>query len=219
MKRLVKRRKGFLVLLLILVAFITMTYLFSKSEYYQNFEKLKYDTQYEKKLIVDRSLETQRISEQIANEIEIVVLKETGNIQLFHDKTPENNKYMEWIVDSNISLKVCYTATLSIDTKDIEIVYNEVNDKINIVYNSEMIRVTSINIDDILSETSKGLFGKQYSEKEVTTLTLLATDRIKEQLTNDTGLKLLASINLEEYLRNMAYNLRIYDICILQKDK
>jgi len=219
MKRLVRSRKVILVLLLILVAFITRTYLFRKNEDHENFEKLEYDTKYEKNLIADRSLEAQRISESISNEIEIVVLKETGNIQLFHDKTPENNKYIEWIIDSNISLKVCYTATLSIDTKYIEVVYNELDDKINIVYNLEMIKVTSINVDDILSETAKGIFGKQYSEKEVTALTLLTTNMIKEQLTNDTNLKLLASINLEEYLRNMAYNLRIYDICMLQKDK
>lgn len=218
MKKLVRSRKGILVLLLILVAFITKTYLFSKNEEHENFEKVEYGIQYEKKLIKDRSLDIQRISESISNEVEIVVLKETGNIQLFHDKTPDNNKYVEWIVDSNISLKVCYTATLSIDTKDIEVVYNEVDDKINIVYDLEMIKVTSINVDNILSETSKGIFGKHYSEKEVTALTLLATDKIKEQLTNDTNLKLLASINLEEYLRSMAYNLSIYDICILQKD-
>lgn len=218
MKSLVRIRRIILtVLLLMLIAFISKTYLFGKHDStVEKSELLQQDTEYDKKRLEDRTMQVKRISESISNEIEIVVLKEIGNIKLFHDKTPKNNKYIEWIIDSNITLKVYYTAIFTIDAESIEVYYDESVDKINIIYSAEKIKVKSVNIDDILSETSKGIFGKKYSENEVTALTLLVTDKIKEELANDESLKLFASINLEGYLNNMAYMLGIFNTNVIQ---
>lgn len=217
MKKLVRIRRIILVLLLILIAFIAKTYLFDKYDStMEKSEVLQQDTEYDKKRLEDRSMQVKRVAESISNEVEIVVLKETGNIKLFHDKTPKNNKYIEWVIDSNIILKVYYTATFTIDAESIKVCYDESVDNINIIYNVEKIKVDSVNIDNILSETSKGVFGEKYSENEVTALTLLATDKIKEEISNDESLKLLASINLEGYLKNMAYMLGIFNISIIQ---
>ena len=221
MKKLVRIRKVILVLFLILVAFITKTYLFDKKESEKNViekqEILQQNMDYTKKIIDDSSMKLKKIRECISNEVQIVVLREIGIIELFHDKTPENNKYIEWAIDSNISLKVYYTAILTIGTENIQLSYDDNSDRINIVYDLEKIKVKSINVDNILSETSKGIFGNQYSAKETSALTLIATDKIKEKISNDDSLKHLASMNLEGYLTNLSYALEVYDINIIKK--
>lgn len=218
MKKLIRSRKLLLVLLIILIAFITKICLFEKTEYQEkNWELIEQDSKYYNDTLQDKSIKVKRVAESISKEIEIVVLKETGIIQLFHDKTPKNNKYIEWIIDSNITMKVYYTAILSIDTEEIKVRYDESEDKINIIYDLEKIKVSSVNIDNILSQTLKGVFGKQYSEKEITALTLIATNKIKEEISSNNNLKLIAGINLEEYLRNMAYKQRIFNVSIIQK--
>ena len=218
MKKLVSSKKTILVLLLILIAFITKTYLYEKTESQEkNWEPIEQAGEQCEETLQDRSMKVKKVAECISKEVEIVVLKETGNIQLFHDKTPENNKYIEWIIDSNITMKVYYTAVLSIDTETIEVCYDESKERINIIYDLKKIKVSSVNIDNILSQTLKGVFGKQYSEKEVAALTLIATKKVREEISKDNNLKLLASLNLEEYLRTMAYKLGIFNVSIIQK--
>jgi len=221
MKKLVRIWKLFLVLCLILIAFITKSYFNNKNdsekEIKQNQEVLEQDMDFTKKMLEDRSMKVKRVAESISNEVEIIVLKETGNIKLFHDKTPENNKYIEWIMDSNITLDVYYTAILSINTKYIQVSYNESTDNINIIYDIEKIDVKSVNINNILSKTSNGIFGERYSAKEVSALTLIVTDKIKEEIVNDNSLKLLACISLEGYLRNLSYKMGLVNVSILQK--
>lgn len=221
MRKLIKIRKIVLVLFFILIAFITKTYLVAKNESEKELvekqKMLEQDMAYTERMLQDRSMEIKKLSRSISNDVEIVVLKETGSIKLFHDKTPENNKYIEWIVDSNIALEVEYTAILTIDTGDIEVSYDASSDKINIIYDLEKIKVKSVNIDNILSETSKGIFGKVYSAKEVAALTLVATDKIKTEISNDSDLKKLASTNLEKYLKDLSYSLGTFNVNIVKK--
>ncbi len=221
MKKLVRRRNLFLVFVLILIAFITKTYLFDKNvserELKQNEEVIEQDMDYTKKMLENREVKVKRVAKSISNEIEIIVLKETGCMTIFHDRTPENNKYIEWIVDSNITLDVHYTAILTIDTKYIQVKYNEITENIDIVYDLEKINVKSVNIDNIFSQTSNGIFGEKYSANEVSALTLMATDKIKEEILNCSNLKCIASINLEGYLRNLSYSLGVLNVDIFKK--
>lgn len=220
MKKTAKTRKTILVLCLILIAFITHTYFFNKGSLKQKYYQLeveKTEEEYTKKIMEQKSIMVKRIAESISSEVEIVVLKENGRIKLFHDKTPKNNKYIEWVIDSNISLNVYYTAILTINTDSIKVSYDSTEDKINIVYDIDKIEIKAINIDNILSETNKGIFGEKYSENEVTALTLVATDRIKEEIAKDKGLKYLASMNLESYLRNLSYQLGVFNVNVFQK--
>ena len=138
MKKLVRIRRIILaVVLLMLIAFIAKTYFFgTHNSIIEESKLVQQDAEYDKKRLEDRSMQVKRVSESISNEVEIVVLKEIGNISLFHDKTPKNNKYIEWIIDSNITLKVYYTAIFTIDAESIEVHYDESVDKINIIYNA-----------------------------------------------------------------------------------
>lgn len=218
MKKLIRGKRILLVLFLMLVAFITKTYLFNKPKLFQeNRQQLVQDTKSAKEVLEDESIKVKKVVERISKEVEMVVLKETGSIQLFHDKTPRNNKYIEWIIDSNITLKVYYTAILTIDTKNIDVYYDDSIGKINIVYDLEKIKVTSVNIDSMLSETTRGIFGRKYSENEVTILTFLATDKVKEKISNDCNLIYLACSNLENFFKNISYDLGILNINIINK--
>jgi len=220
MKKLIRNKRVILAVIIIVIAFVTKTYLFNtaKSEdSKENQQVLDTETQYTKKILRDETLNVERIVESISEEIELVVLKEKGSIEIFHDKTPKNNRWVEWLVDSNINFRVYYTASLSMCTKSIEVYYDKNTDNINIIYDPNEIKVNSINIDNILSETSRSLFGKKYSEKEVSALTLLANEKIRETVSDDQSLNNLACMNLEGYLREIVYKLRIYNVNIMKK--
>ncbi len=220
MKKLARKRGIILVSILILMAFVTSTYLLKKYEMGDfskeddlNGEKIELsDT-----IFKDESIKVKKIAENISNEIEIIVLKETGTLEIFHDKTPENNKYIEWAVDSNINIKIYYTAILAVDTEYIDVIYDEYLDTINIIYDLQNIKITAINIDEILIDTNKGILGKKYSEIETSSFILFATDKIKNQILNSEGIKTIASINLQEHLRSVGYKLGIFNIKVVEK--
>ena len=221
MKKLARKRGIILVLILVLMAFVTKTYLlkrfemgdFSQEDDDLNCEKIELsDT-----IFKEESIKVKKIAENISNEIEIIVLKEVGTFEIFHDRTPENNKYIEWVIDSNINIKIYYTAVLAIDTEYIDVIYDEFLDTINIIYDLQNIKVTAINIDDILISTNKGILGRKYSELETSSFILFATDKINKQILNNEGIKAIASINLQEYLRCVGYKLGIFNIKVVEK--
>lgn len=214
MKKLVKVRKVTIVLLLILIAFITKAYLFNRYEFRQHI--IKQDMDSTKKMIENNSVKVKRIVESISNQVEIVVLNEKGKIEIFHDKTPENNKYIEWMIDSNITLKIYYTAILTINVENIKVSYDEEKDIINIIYDLDKISIRSINIDNILLETSHGIFGQKYSPKEFSTLTFVATNKIKEELCLNDDIKYIAGVNLEKYLKDLSYDLRVFNVSVIK---
>ena len=221
MKKHGRFRSIFLIIVITITAFIgTRFWLVDrKKEYNENtFEEkeqvLVEDAELAKKKINEEYLKTRRLRDSISNRIQIVVLTEKGSIEVLHDKTPENNKCIEWLVNSDIRLKVYYTAIFAIDTDCIMVEYNEIHDNIDVCYDLDKINVISVGIDNITSESKKSIFGSNYKPKEVTALTMIAKDKIKEEITDNNELIFLAKTNLESYLRNLACSMGIVDLSI-----
>ena len=224
MKKLTKGKKTILALFLVAIAFITCSTLSSHYQKKHELEKLiekqqilKTDEDIYKRKLQEEYIKVERLERNISNKTQLIVLSENGVIDVFHDKTPENNKYIEWLIDSNIRLYVYYTAILSIPTDDIFVFYNEEERKINISYDLDKINVSAINIDNITSENKTSIFGQHYSSREITALTLIATDRVKEEIAKDDGLTVLAKINLETYLRNLAYSMGVVNVSVKER--
>ena len=223
MKKLIKIRKLFAILCIISLAFIMVnifkTYFYqgkdSKELVNSNEESLQIETEINKKILNENTLKANRLAHNISNETEIILLKESGSTLVFHDKTKENNKYLEWLIDSNICIKVYYTAMIAIERKEINVMLDNSRNIISINYDLDKIKLKSLNIDNIISETKRGLIGEIYSPDETIALTLIATDSIKNEISNDSGLLFIAQINLEEYIRNLAYSMGIFNLEII----
>lgn len=221
MKRIAK--KVLVVLCVIIMAFIMYEILVQnnseniQNEIVQNEEKLKTDADLTKEIVQKNLEKVTRIQEMIDTEPEIVVLKEKGHMILEHDKVKEKNKLIDWLVFSGIEINVKYTASLSISSSDIDIYFDEESENINIILDTQKIKLHAINIDDIILCTKKGLIAKGYSPSEVTALTMIAKEKIEEQISNDSGLMFLAEMNLKSYVQNLAYSMGIFNVEIVQK--
>ncbi len=170
------------------------------------------------KNLLKKNLESQkRFIESINQNTEIVLLKETGNIQIFHDKTANENKYLKWLNYSNITLKLFYTASISIDTSKLNIEMDYKTGDLRINYPENEIKISSISIDNILTSCQKGLISKHYSPDEIVALTLIAKDKVEYDISCDESLIFLAKYNLDSFLKNTAYKHGIFNIIIENK--
>lgn len=189
----------------------------SSKDFEVNEIDLQVDADIKKKLLEENSEKQQRFQEALNEDVEIVVLKETGNIEVFHDKTAETNKYIKWLNYSNVNLKLYYTASLSIEVKDIEITMDSETGELYICYPKDRIKLSSINVDNINIRCEKGIIGKNYSPNEITSLTLIAKERVEENINNDNSMKLSAENNLNSHIRMLAHKVGINDVKIEAK--
>lgn len=189
----------------------------SSKDFEVNEIDLQVDADIKKKLLEENSEKQQRFQEALNEDVEIVVLKETGNIEVFHDKTAETNKYIKWLNYSNVNLKLYYTASLSIEVKDIEIAMDSGTGELYICYPKDRIKLSSINVDNINIRCEKGIIGKNYSPNEITSLTLIAKERVEENINNDNSMKLSAENNLNSHIRMLAHKVGINDVKIEAK--
>lgn len=167
-----------------------------------------------KKQYEENLAKSEDFKQSVANETEIILLSITDRYTIAHDRTPQNNKVTEWLFDSNISIEVRYNAIISIPTNCIEITLDNLGNPI-IHYDISKIAVKAVDILDIISKTNKGFCAKEYTPSEVSALTLIATDQIKENTLQNEMFKFMAEQNLVNYLELQSLKLHIFNIKII----
>ena len=60
-----------------------------------------------------------RYETTLSNQVELVLITENGKVDIFHDKTPENKWWLDWLIDSYVNLSSDYELILTIPTEAI----------------------------------------------------------------------------------------------------
>lgn len=214
MKKIVK--KVFVVFVLILGVFIMLSFLrpnATKDNKEKNEDTLVTEVEVNKQNFKANLQNSRRLKEAISNDIKIVALEEKGSMKLFHDKKKSNNKLANWFVHSNVELKLEYTASIGIKSENIKISCD--SQRIQIDISKDRFFVQSVNIENITLQTNKGMFAKKYLPSEISAITLIATEKVEEEILNDEEILLLAEANLKDYLENLANDLGIVNLKIV----
>ena len=193
-------KKVFHVLLFVLLlAGIFLGYQYIK---YKNQEvnELKREVQAQDNADLQRELLNKEIEnaknyvKEVDNNVALTVLRTSGKITLSHDKTPANNKWTEWLFNSDIKVYADYKTAFTIETKLIQSQIDQ-NGTVTLKYDPRDIELSFIDITDFTTSENKSIFGSSYKP---------------EKTSNETNKK-QAKLNLENYLKSLAdsYNIKV----------
>lgn len=209
MKKFVKKIfKLVLILVIIFVIFLGYQYIkylnTSKDEGIRE-DNAHIDVELEEKLLKDKLEAAKNMVTNINNDVALTVLRTSGKITLSHDKTPENNQWLEWLINSDIKVYAEYETAFTIETNLIKTSINEEDGTVTIAYDPDDIKLSFVDIKEISTSNNKSIFGSSYTPSQVAALENIAHDDI-EKYTNSDANKRQASRNLEMYFSTMSYN-------------
>ena len=126
-----------------------------------------------------------------------------------HDKTPANNKWTEWLFNSDIKVYADYKTAFTIETKLIQSQIDQ-NGTVTLKYDPRDIELSFIDITDFTTSENKSIFGSSYKPDQVAAFESIAREKIQEKTSNETNKK-QAKLNLENYLKSLAdsYNIKV----------
>ncbi len=208
-------KKVFHVLLFVLLlAGIFLGYQYIK---YKNQEvnELKREVQAQDNADLQRELLNKEIEnaknyvKEVDNNVALTVLRTSGKITLSHDKTPANNKWTEWLFNSDIKVYADYKTAFTIETKLIQSQIDQ-NGTVTLKYDPRDIELSFIDITDFTTSENKSIFGSSYKPDQVAAFESIARGKIQEKTSNETNKK-QAKLNLENYLKSLAdsYNITV----------
>ena len=208
-------KKVFHVLLfVILVLGVFLGYQFYK---YKNQEvnELKREIQAQdnadlQKELLDKQVENAKnYVKEVDNNVALTILRTSGKITLSHDKTPANNKWTEWLFNSDIKVYADYKTAFTIETKLIQSQIDQ-NGTVTLTYDPRDIELSFIDIIDFTTSENKSIFGSSYKPDQVAAFESIAREKIQEKTNNETNKK-QAKLNLENYLKSLAdsYNIKV----------
>ena len=141
----------------------------------------------------------------INNDVALTILRTSGKITLSHDKTPENNQWLEWLINSDIKVYAEYETAFTIETNMIKTSIDEESGVVTISYDPDDIKLSFVDIKDISTSNNKSIFGSSYSPSQVAALESIARDDIEKYTDSDSN-KRQAAKNLEMYFSTLSYN-------------
>lgn len=162
------------------------------------------------KELLDRQIENAKnYVNEINNNVALTVLRTSGKITLSHDKTPQNNKWTEWLFNSDIKVYANYKTAFTIETDKIKSEIGE-DGTVTLTYDPRDIELSFIDITDFSTSANKSIFGSSYSPEQVAAFESIARDNIQEKTNNKTNQK-QAESNLLNYLNGLAdsYGIKI----------
>lgn len=149
----------------------------------------------------------QSFVENINNDIALTILRTSGKVKLSHDKTPKNNKWTEWLFNSDIDVYANYSTAFTIEINDIT---SKIGDdaSVTLTFDEDDIDVTFIDLTDFYTSTNKSIFGSAYTPSQVAAFEQIARDTIYEKTKTEDNLK-QSKINLVNYFTTLAKD---YDV-------
>ena len=162
------------------------------------------------KELLDRQIENAKnYVNEINNNVALTVLRTSGKMTLSHDKTPQNNKWTEWLFNSDIKVYANYKTAFTIETDKIKSEIGE-DGTVTLTYDPRDIELSFIDITDFSTSANKSIFGSSYSPEQVAAFESIARDNIQEKTNNKTNQK-QAESNLLNYLNGLAdsYGIKI----------
>ena len=160
--------------------------------------------------LINREIENAKnYVKEVDNNVALTVLRTSGKITLSHDKTPANNKWTEWLFNSDIKVYADYKTAFTIETKLIQSQIGQ-DGTVTLKYDPRDIELSFIDITDFTTSENKSIFGSSYKPEQVAAFESIAREKIQEKTSNETNKK-QAKLNLENYLKSLAdsYNIKV----------
>lgn len=171
----------------------------------------------EKEIMEDNLKKSQIFISQLKADPEIVVLDQEGYITIKDDKTPDNNHFSEWLINSEISLKVYFKAKVAIKQEDV-LIKAKNNGKVNVTFSKKDFFVSSIEIEKIVPVEKRSIFGNEYTPAETSALVLLCQDKIKLDLEKNDELKQKAEDSFKKFITDVANRVELASINVIEND-
>lgn len=168
-------------------------------------ENANIDVELQEELLKDKMEAAKNLVTHINNNVALTILRTSGKITLSHDKTPENNQWIEWLINSDIKVYAQYETAFTIETNLIKTSINESDGTVTIIYNPDNIILSFVDIKDISTSNNKSIFGSSYTPSQVAALENMARTDIEKYTNSDTNKK-QAARNLEVYFTTLSYN-------------
>lgn len=205
-KKLFKKIRGILVIVLIgVVVFLSFNYIQYKKQTNDELQReanAKIEEELQQELFKKQIDKAEDYVESINNDVALTILRTKGNIKLSHDKTPANNKWTEWLFNSDIVVYADYTTAFTIETKQISMTVGD-DATVIVTYDPDDITLSSIDVTNFTASDHKSIFGSNYTPEQVAALENLARERVLANTNSENNLK-QAQINLETYLLELA---------------
>ncbi len=207
-KKIIKK----VVKILLIVAIIFVIFLGYQFMKYKNQEKnddvleeqSSIDVDFQEELLEEKMQAAKNLVTEINNNVALTILRTSGKITLSHDKTPENNQWLEWLINSDIKVYATYQTAFTIESNLIKTTIND-DASVTITYNPKDIVLNFIDIQDISTSNNKSIFGSSYTPQQVAALENIARKDIYEYTNSNTNIN-QAKKNLEMYLTTEAFN-------------
>lgn len=165
------------------------------------------------KKIQEERAKTDRFNIEIRDSIELVLLTECGDIQVSDDKTSANNWWSDWLINSEMVIYAKYELIATIPTAYIFCYFNETG-VVQIKYDPTRIRIKSVEITNMSTQSTKALLGRGYSPEEITSLILVMKDYVYSSANKDAVLFNKAEENLRQYIGVLLEEFRIENYII-----
>ncbi len=205
-KKIMKKIRGILVIILVgVVIFLGYQYIQYRNQEVDEIKReaqAQIDQELQKKLLEEKLGNAQIFVDSINNDIAITLLRLEGHLTLSHDKTPQNNKFTEWLINSDIKVYADFTTAYTIETKLIDLKVGD-DAVITISYDTDDIILSLIDVHNYRTSTNKSVFGSAYTPSQVAAFEAIARDKVYESTNNENSLK-QAQLNLENYFKSLA---------------
>lgn len=165
------------------------------------------DVQLQEEVLKNNMEAAKNLVTSINNEVALTILRTSGKITLTHDKTPENNQWVEWLINSDIKFYASYETAFTIESNLIQTEINS-DGKVTIKYSPKDIKLSFIDIKDISTSSNKSIFGSSYTPSQITAFENIAHDDIEEYTNTDANIR-QASRNLEMYFTTLSVNYNV----------
>ncbi len=210
-KKIIKKIFGILFITLICIGiFLGYQYIQYKNKEVDEFKRelqAQTDADLEEELLNREMENAQNYVKNINNNIALTILRTNGKITLSHDKTPKNNAWTEWLINSDIKVYAQYTTSFTIETNEIETSISD-DATVCIKYDEHDIILSSIDITDFTTSENKSIFGSSYKPQQVAAFEQIARNSILESADNEIN-RLQAKKNLESYFTTLANNFNV----------
>lgn len=151
-----------------------------------------------------------RYETTLSNKIELVLITENGKVDIFHDKTPENKWWLDWLIDSYVNLSSDYELIVTIPT---EAIYTSIDESgfVSVKYDESKIKIKSVELKNTLTDSWTAAYGKRYTPEEIVALINIAKQNVYDSANADVDLHYTARKNLENELLRIAHEIGFTD--------
>lgn len=142
---------------------------------------------------------------------ELILLEVKGQYTETFDKTPDNNKWTEWLKNSEMEMVIDYKAIYSIPLDRVIFTINEAG-IINVDYDLEAIEVRSVEIMHHTPLPSRSIMGSKYTYDELIACIEIGKDGIRDNLQNNLEYTMEAKKNFESSIAKLSRSFGVYAI-------